>query len=302
MQIPKTEIDVDMDDDDDHMNISGSSPLRSPLDNIKCEISQTQLQIPDLDSVSNNQSMQHQQQSDHTDNLCVNSGSVGGYDDMDIDNYIIGDSGSVVDEHNEHDEQDQETADEPKSQHNFSVYTNHNANDVRASSTGLDSSSSQQAFKASASPQTLQSATGNEQHHHQSQQQSQHISMPSLDLSDNSHLLNNDSLKSSGAANQTFHTSNLTNGANINLAPTLDICAAAVASSAAPTTSEAATNTPQPVVSCSNNNSVNGEDDEVGAFFKAVAMKIRNAKLAPVAFTDLQIDILKVINGSLRNN
>lgn len=45
-----------------------------------------------------------------------------------------------------------------------------------------------------------------------------------------------------------------------------------------------------------------GEDDEIGAFFKAVAMKIRNAQLEPVAFTDLQIDILRVINEALRNH
>ncbi|KAH8373430.1 hypothetical protein KR009_006848 [Drosophila setifemur] len=44
------------------------------------------------------------------------------------------------------------------------------------------------------------------------------------------------------------------------------------------------------------------KDDEIGAFFKAVAMKIRNAQLQPVAFTDLQIDILRVINEALRNH
>ncbi|XP_034483119.1 bromodomain-containing protein DDB_G0280777 [Drosophila innubila] len=44
------------------------------------------------------------------------------------------------------------------------------------------------------------------------------------------------------------------------------------------------------------------EEDEIGAFFKAVAMKIRNAHLEPVAFTDLQIDILRVINEALRNH
>ncbi|EDW79227.2 uncharacterized protein Dwil_GK25760 [Drosophila willistoni] len=44
------------------------------------------------------------------------------------------------------------------------------------------------------------------------------------------------------------------------------------------------------------------DDDEIGAFFKAVAMKIRNAQLEPVAFTDLQIDILHVINKALRNH
>lgn len=43
-------------------------------------------------------------------------------------------------------------------------------------------------------------------------------------------------------------------------------------------------------------------DDEVGAFFKAVSMKIRNANMSPVSFTDLQIDILRVINGKLRHN
>ncbi|KAH8350418.1 hypothetical protein KR067_012926 [Drosophila pandora] len=45
-----------------------------------------------------------------------------------------------------------------------------------------------------------------------------------------------------------------------------------------------------------------GDDDEIGAFFKAVAMKIRNAQLEPVPFTDLQIDILRVINEALRNH
>ncbi|KAH8260921.1 hypothetical protein KR044_000636, partial [Drosophila immigrans] len=44
------------------------------------------------------------------------------------------------------------------------------------------------------------------------------------------------------------------------------------------------------------------EEDEIGAFFKAVAMKIRNAHLEPVDFTDLQIDILRVINEALRNH
>ncbi|KAH8295818.1 hypothetical protein KR018_010160 [Drosophila ironensis] len=44
------------------------------------------------------------------------------------------------------------------------------------------------------------------------------------------------------------------------------------------------------------------EDDEIGAFFRAVAMKIRTAQLEPVAFTDLQIDILRVINEALRNH
>ncbi|XP_039487419.2 putative mediator of RNA polymerase II transcription subunit 26 [Drosophila santomea] len=44
------------------------------------------------------------------------------------------------------------------------------------------------------------------------------------------------------------------------------------------------------------------EDDEIGAFFKAVSMKIRNAQLEPVAFTELQIEILRVINEALRNH
>ncbi|EDV97579.1 putative uncharacterized protein DDB_G0271606 [Drosophila grimshawi] len=44
------------------------------------------------------------------------------------------------------------------------------------------------------------------------------------------------------------------------------------------------------------------EEDEIGAFFKAVAMKIRKAHLEPVAFTDLQINILGVINEALRNH
>ncbi|XP_017072486.1 signal transducer and activator of transcription C [Drosophila eugracilis] len=52
----------------------------------------------------------------------------------------------------------------------------------------------------------------------------------------------------------------------------------------------------------SSNGHNSGEDDEIGAFFRAVAMKIRNAHLEPVAFTDLQIEILRVINEALRNH
>ncbi|XP_055905424.1 uncharacterized protein LOC129940922 [Eupeodes corollae] len=42
-------------------------------------------------------------------------------------------------------------------------------------------------------------------------------------------------------------------------------------------------------------------DDEVGAFFRAVAMKIRKANMSAVAFTELQIDILKVITNALKD-
>ncbi|XP_061397540.1 homeobox protein 13 [Musca vetustissima] len=308
MQIPKSEIDGDMDDDDDdHINMGGSSPL----DNMKCEINQSQLQMSDLEGVNNNQSL-HQQQTEHPDGLCVTSGSVGGYDDMDIDNYIMGDSDSVVDDHNNHDDVDED--EERKSQQDFSVYhTNHNADDVNMHSTNLDTSN-QQAFKTT-SPQTLQqTSTGVAE-----QQQSQHMNMPSLDLSDSSgNLITPDNLKNVTTTMQqtSFQTSNLVNGTSISLTPTLELCSATTHHAASnnttpvtvPTTSEASTNTPQPQSSNNNpshtisNNSVNSEDDEVGAFFKAVAMKIRNAKLSPVAFTDLQIDILKVINGSLRNH
>ncbi|EDW95293.2 uncharacterized protein Dyak_GE22475, isoform C [Drosophila yakuba] len=52
----------------------------------------------------------------------------------------------------------------------------------------------------------------------------------------------------------------------------------------------------------SSNGHNSAEDDEIGAFFKAVSMKIRNAQLEPVAFTELQIEILRVINEALRNH
>lgn len=42
-------------------------------------------------------------------------------------------------------------------------------------------------------------------------------------------------------------------------------------------------------------------DDEVGSFFKAVAIKVRKANMSAVALTDLQIDILKVITNALKN-
>lgn len=289
MQIPKTEIDADMDDDDEHINIGSSSPLRSPLDDIKCELSQPQLQLQHLTGVTDNQELQ--QQNNHQDNLCVSAGSVGGYDDMDIDNYIIGDSGSVVDEqHNDPDENEQETADDHKPQQEFSVvYSNHNTNISNdMGTTGLEPTN--QSFE--------------EQQDHQTQQQQQHINMPSLDLNDTSTaLINADNL----TATTSYQQNPLNNGPNITLAAAvtaLDACTATPShlTTGTTTTLEASTNTDPLQVNTNSLNSVNQEDDEVGAFFKAVAMKIRNAKLSPVAFTDLQIDILRVINGSLRNH
>ncbi|XP_073837030.1 uncharacterized protein isoform X2 [Musca autumnalis] len=307
MHIPKSDIDGDMDDDDDeHMNMSGSSPL----DNIKCEINQNQLQLPELESAVNNNHSLHQQQTEQSNSLCVTTGSVG-YDDMDIDNYIMGDSDSVVDEHNNH--EDGQDHEEQKSEPDFSVYhTNHNAGEVNMhSSTANLDTSNQQAFKnTTTSPQTLATVT---------EQQPQSINMPSLDSSDSSgNLIAPDNLKNANQLHQTatYQTSNLTNGTSICLTPTLELCSSSSqlttnippVTASVPKTSEASTNTPQPLnnntaaATISSNNAVNSEDDEVGAFFKAVAMKIRNAKLSPVAFTDLQIDILKVINGSLRNH
>ncbi|XP_058976234.1 probable basic-leucine zipper transcription factor C [Musca domestica] len=308
LQIPKSDIDGDMDDDEDeHMNISDSSPLD------KCEMNQNQLQLPDLEAVNQTQSL-HQQQAEHTDGLCVTSDSVGGYDDMDIDNYIMGDSDSVVDDHNHHDHEGEEQEDH-KSQEDFSVYhTNHSADKVNMHSTNLDTSN-QQAFNTSTSPQTLQTSTSVAEQH-------QHINMPSLDLNDSSgNLIAPDNLKNAVVTSMqqstSYQTSNLTNGSTLSLTPTQEMCSSSYHATATSnntpsqllTTSEASTNTPQPspcnanhTTTTSSSNAVNSDDDEVGAFFKAVAMKIRNAKLSPVAFTDLQIDILKVINCSLRNH
>ncbi|XP_065361156.1 probable WRKY transcription factor protein 1 [Calliphora vicina] len=292
LQMSKTKLDGDMDD-------GSSSPLQQ------------------MSAVSDDQGMQ--QQNDHGDNLCVSTGSVGGYDDMDIDNYIIGDSGSVVDEHNDGEDNEQDT-DDRKSQQEFSVFSNHNTN-ISMGSTAMEPTV--QAFKEE-HPQL-------QQQHHQEPSQQQHISMPSLDINDNApnNLLNPNNLSNNHpvATNNNnsyqhqnpLNTSN--NNSNITLASavtTLDICSGSVQLSAPPkppplhqlpTTSEASTNT-QPLQDNNNfsntishhTNAVTQEDDEVGAFFKAVAMKIRNANLSQVALTDLEIDILRVINTSLRNH
>lgn len=45
---------------------------------------------------------------------------------------------------------------------------------------------------------------------------------------------------------------------------------------------------------------LNQDNDEVGAFFKLMALKVRNANLTPVALTNLEIQILHVINSSLK--
>ncbi|XP_075161086.1 uncharacterized protein LOC142233907 [Haematobia irritans] len=301
-QIPKTEIDIDIDDEDDHMNINGNSALRSSLENIKREINQNQLEIPALVTSENNQNV-HQ----HSQSLCVPTGNVGEFDDMDIDHYMIGDEDSVEDRQNSTGEQDNEMDDEHKSHQNFSIYTNQtNRDDVGARRSIMDSTN--QSFKtSSSSPQhpttTCADSENRNQHTH-------HINMPSLDLNDSPNLIRPDNLKIS-TEQPTVDYATLPSGSNGSVTSALDTLTATSTSTRAPsntpslvpTTCEASTNT-QPAVQIlqPSNNSVLSEDDEVGAFFKAVAMKIRNAKLSPVAFTDLQIDILKVINGSLRNH
>ena len=318
--MPKTElIENDINDEESERlnSISNSSPLRTPLENIKCDLSQAQLQMQHMAAVNDGgQSVGLTQTNGGlTDNLSVNPGSVDGYDDMDIDNYIIGDSGSVVNERHDQDNET-DTEEDRKSQQDFAVFSNHNtnlSNDMNASA-------------------SVEQRQQQDQH----QQQQQHINMPSLDLNDNtaSVLINPDDLNATTANSNNSYTQNhLTNSNNNNNNITLasaitplDICTAVTTSNTnqkqvvAPLTCEAATNT-LPLVDSNNSNSNNcssintnsinnmshvpqqqQEDDEVGAFFKAVAMKIRNTKLSPVAFTDLQIDILRVINSSLRNH
>ena len=320
--MPKTElIENDINDEESERlnSISNSSPLRTPLENIKCDLSQAQLQMQHMAAVNDGgQSVGLTQTNGGlTDNLSVNPGSVDGYDDMDIDNYIIGDSGSVVNERHDQDNET-DTEEDRKSQQDFAVFSNHNtnlSNDMNASA-------------------SVEQRQQQDQH----QQQQQHINMPSLDLNDNtaSVLINPDDLNattttanSNNSYTQNHLTNSNNNNNNITLASAitpLDICTAVTTSNTnqkqvvAPLTCEAATNT-LPLVDSNNSNSNNcssintnsinnmshvpqqqQEDDEVGAFFKAVAMKIRNTKLSPVAFTDLQIDILRVINSSLRNH
>ncbi|XP_055385608.1 uncharacterized protein LOC129614775 [Condylostylus longicornis] len=52
---------------------------------------------------------------------------------------------------------------------------------------------------------------------------------------------------------------------------------------------------------CPTTSRLTAEDDEIDAFFRAISMKVRRAKLSPIAFTDLQIEILRVINEKFRN-
>lgn len=300
MEVSKTKIEPDSDD-------GSSSPLQSPLQ-----------QMPVV-----NDDPRLKQQPDHGEALCVNTASVGGYDDMDIENYIIGDGGSVVDEHN--DPEDNEVdAEDRKSQQEFAVFSNHNtnvSNDI--GTTTLEPTT-----------QTFKEEHKHLQQHHQEQQQTQSINMPSLDLSDaapNSLLNDNLNSASTSASNNTNsyqHQNLLANSNNITLASavtTLDVCPATgriptlseppPTAHQPPTTSEASTNThpmhentsssnsnTTNVTNVSNANTVSQEEDEVGAFFKAVAMKIRNANLSQVALTDLEIEILRVINTSLRNH
>ena len=312
------ENDINNEENERLNSISNSSPLRTPLENIKCDLSQSQLQMQHMATVNDGgQSVGLTQTNDGlTDNLSVNPGSVSGYDDMDIDNYIIGDGGSVINEHHDHDNET-DTEEDRKSQQDFAVFSNHNTN--------LSND-----MNASASVEQRQQQDQHQQQQQQQQQQ-QHINMPSLDLNDNTAgvLINPDDLNATTTANSnnsytpthlTNNSNNNNNNNNITLASAithLDICTAVTTSNTnqKPLTCEASTNT-LPLVDSNNSSSVNTntlntmsnlpkqqqEDDEVGAFFKAVAMKIRNAKLSPVAFTDLQIDILRVINSSLRNH
>uniref|UniRef100_A0A1B0ANM7 MADF domain-containing protein n=1 Tax=Glossina palpalis gambiensis TaxID=67801 RepID=A0A1B0ANM7_9MUSC len=327
-QIPKTEIDPEMDVEDDHINMGeDNSPLRSPLATIKCELPQLQghnsssqqLQIGSLNAGP----VQHQQHSNQSDNLCV---SAGGYDDMDIDDYIIGDSSSVVDD-SHHDKGnnganlEQATHSEKhKFQSDFGLYGSHG---------------NQRGTTATTATTTETSSKQQQQQSQQDLQPQQHINMPSLDLNDSSassmigvkpikshnsiasnNSNNNNTTTSFNGALSNHVASAITNGNNLTLNAATNICptAQAITVNNQPNTTEAGTNTTPPSTlspsilamnqSTANNSNItnSGDDDEVGAFFKAVAMKIRNAKMSPVAFTDLQINILHVINDTLRNH
>ncbi|XP_037938973.1 GATA zinc finger domain-containing protein 10 [Teleopsis dalmanni] len=322
IQIPKAELDDDMDDN----MIGASSPLRSPIDGseIKNDLQQTHIHLPPLPSLSgpHAQSRQHhhqqqttisrqtnlnhhqqqqehqqlqQQSSRHEDNICVVNGTdsvVSGYDEMDIDNYIIGDESNGPHEDVEEDE-------DHKSQQQFPDYTN-----TSNENNELDEEEDFKDIKTNAAnlvtiTQHAQLLQHQQQNTQQQQQANQDEHILPIDVTDVAALATTE--ESLHTTHQDFNLDTPTHPQPQSL-----LNGAATNSNSVPSD---IVNLNHLTLKATNNSNVSGttsstieEDDEVGVFFKAVAMKIRNAKLSPVAFTDLQINILQVINGSLRNH
>ncbi|XP_001352968.3 putative uncharacterized protein DDB_G0287113 isoform X1 [Drosophila pseudoobscura] len=207
------------------------------------------------------QQQQQEEQNQQARELCVAS-----YDEMDIENYINGDA-----HHNDEDEEDEDEEMEsttvpeptPQQQEQHVVGYDHDESSVYMA------------------VQSVSNALTKHEHHN--------------DTSSNLEQQQQQQLQSAGGYQQKLDVELTSRYQNAATTP----CSTP--------TSRYYSNQISPLKSghlefpASGSNGSNGEEDEIGAFFKAVAMKIRSAHMEPVAFTDLQIDILRVINDALRN-
>ncbi|XP_068149856.1 putative uncharacterized protein DDB_G0271606 [Drosophila tropicalis] len=224
---------------------------------------QTGLALPPLSGPHKGEMEEDQQQHQHQSATDL---CVASYDEMDIENYINGDV-PHTNEDDDDDDVDDDEEDVEEEEEEEEEELDEDEEDQEMVVTG-DSPIQE-------SPQQQQ-----QQHQEHQQQQHQQQQQPQLEVSYNTN------------ENPIYMTLSKQEGQQ---PPTTSVVE--IPTNAHPTSNHGNLNPryslPAPTLN---------DDDEIGAFFKAVAMKIRNAQLEPVAFTDLQIDILQVINKALRNH
>ncbi|XP_030368995.1 uncharacterized protein LOC115620030 [Scaptodrosophila lebanonensis] len=185
------------------------------------------------------------------------------YDEMDIENYINGDVAHNEDEDEEDEDMEPVTSADQQQQQQQHVVSYQETEDEHVYISVQDVSNTLGKAVNSQTPEPLNDGSNLEQQ--QQHQQRESAAVAAADFQQK----------------QEVHTPTSTSSRYQN--------------AATPTNSHAAF-----PLGCINS-SMN-DDDEIGAFFKAVAMKIRSAQLDPVAFTDLQINILRAINEALRHH
>ncbi|XP_017127968.1 epidermal growth factor receptor substrate 15 homolog [Drosophila elegans] len=252
---------------EDHMGHSHSPPTQQST--LESSSSSSQLNMPALPHLTGphkaeqQQQQQQQQQEEHQQQ--ASELCVASYDDMDIENYINGDA-HHDDEEEEDDDEEMETTtaaeQTPQQQDQHVMSYDHDEGPVYMAVHSVGSSMAKQ-------EQLSEGASSLEQHQQPQstgEYQKLEIQTPTTPRYQNA------ATTPSSTSTSRYHSAPIT------------------------------PNKPSHMEFPSSNGHNSGEDDEIGAFFKAVSMKIRNAQLEPVAFTELQIEILRVINEALRNH
>uniref|UniRef100_A0A6P4ER34 Uncharacterized protein LOC108043332 isoform X1 n=1 Tax=Drosophila rhopaloa TaxID=1041015 RepID=A0A6P4ER34_DRORH len=252
---------------EDHMGHSHSPPTQQST--LESSSSSSQLNMPALPHLTGpHKAEQQQQQEDHQHQQQQQQASalcVASYDDMDIENYINGDAHHDDEEEDDDDEEMETTTaaeQTPQQQDQHVMSYEHDEGPVYMAVHSVGSSMTKQ-------EQLSEGASSLDQHQQlqsTGEYQKLEIQTPTTPRYQNA------ATTPSSTSTSRYHSAPIT------------------------------PNKPSHMEFPPSNGHISGDDDEVGAFFKAVAMKIRNARLEPVAFTELQIDILRVINEALRNH